>query len=109
MNFSHSILFPFSAKFIFECVLSGEKTQEGHLNFQPLVCDLKYEGLQIQMNNLFNGNEAATRATNAAINQNIQLFLDQIGPTFSASLVQSVQYLPNQVWSNLDYNEVFPL
>lgn len=102
----------FSAKYAFECAMTGNKVRSGpssHIIFEPMVCELHLEGVRIQLNNLFNGNEAAQRATNDAINDNINLFVDDIKPTLLSGLIKKFTDIANRITRTFEYSELFPV
>lgn len=105
-------MFLFSANYAFECAMTGNKVRNGpssHIVFEPIVCELQVQGVMVKLENLFHGNEAAERATDAAINDNIELFVDDIKPTLVSGLAQKFTEIANRVTSSFEYSELFPV
>lgn len=100
------------ANYQFECVLAGEKKytedQKEHLVFKPLECTVDVGGATVRLEDLFGGDTTIGNATNAVINDNVGIFIDEVKPAILKSLTAIFTEISNKITSKFEYSELFP-
>lgn len=70
---------------------------------------IKSANLKVYFHNLFNGQKALEQAANEVINQNIELFKDEVFPPIEKNLSKLLLKLSTQIFDSAPYNEFFPI
>jgi hypothetical protein len=68
----------------------------------------KFEKVTIYMDNLFNGNKGLADIGNQVVNENQQVFLDEIIPVVEKSLGKKFKKVANDIFKLASYDEFFP-
>lgn len=89
----------------------GHKEKRGaeeFLHFDPFTVRLRVGQSSISLTNLFNGDPVLGPATNRVINENSQVFLQEISPVLEKSLADLFTEMANKITSKFTYQELFP-
>lgn len=62
----------------------------------------------IRLENLFNGDPVLGRATSDAINDNADIFVNEIKPNLQNALSEKFTNIANKITLRFTYNELFP-
>lgn len=68
----------------------------------------KFENIKIYLDNLFNGNKDLSNVGNQIVNENQDIFLDEIIPVVEKSLAKKFKKVANDVFKLASYDEFFP-
>ncbi|XP_050665604.1 protein takeout-like isoform X2 [Leptidea sinapis] len=79
-----------------------------YLNFDPMKVKLRVGESFIYLTNLFDGDPVLGPATNRVINDNSQVFLQEISPVLEKSLADIFTEMANKITSKFTYKELFP-
>lgn len=73
-------------------------------------CDISIKSAKVRVYffDLFKGNKALEVTANDVINQNIDLFVGEIYPSFEQVLAKRLLKITNQIFSLASYNEILP-
>lgn len=63
---------------------------------------------RIRLENLFNGDRTLGEIGNQVINENSQLFVDEMIPGFEKSLSKTFLEIANDVLTDVTFDEMFP-
>lgn len=91
--------------------MRGHKQKIGedeHLQFDPFKVKLRVGQSSIYLTNLFDGDPVLGPATNRVINENSQVFLQEISPVLEKSLADLFTEMANKITSKFTYKELFP-
>lgn len=95
----------------FSCILKGNKikrNENNYLQFEKMKCNLNVGKVSIYLDNLFNGNVLLGQATNAAINDNIHFFFEEMKPNISDAITKRFTDIANKITLTFKYEELFP-
>ncbi|CAH1118060.1 unnamed protein product [Phaedon cochleariae] len=79
-----------------------------HLQFQKFTIHLNVEKSYLYLANLFSGNRNIGRATNQVVNDNSDLFLNEIMPNLESALADKFTEVANIICKTFAYDELFP-
>lgn len=68
----------------------------------------KFDKVQIYLDNLFNGNKELSEAGNQIVNDNPDIFTDEIIPIVEKSLAKKFRSIANGVFELASFDEFFP-
>ncbi|RVE47051.1 hypothetical protein evm_008333, partial [Chilo suppressalis] len=91
--------------------MKGHKETRGdeeYLQFDPFKVRLRVGQSSIYLTNLFDGDPVLGPATNRVINENSQVFLQEISPVLERSLGELFREMANKITSKFTYKELFP-
>ncbi|XP_030022925.1 protein takeout [Manduca sexta] len=91
--------------------MRGHKETRGedeYLQFDPFKVKLRVGQSSIYLTNLFDGDPVLGPATNRVINENSQVFLQEISPVLERSLADLFTEMANKITSKFTYKELFP-
>ncbi|PZC87299.1 protein takeout-like [Helicoverpa zea] len=91
--------------------MRGHKEKIGedeYLQFDPFKVKLRVGQSSIYLTNLFDGDPVLGPATNRVINENSQVFLQEISPVLEKSLADLFTEMANKITSKFTYKELFP-
>lgn len=91
--------------------MRGHKEKRGedeYLQFDPFKVRLRVGQSSIYLTNLFDGDPVLGPATNRVINENSQVFLQEISPVLERSLGELFREMANKITSKFTYKELFP-
>ncbi|XP_072935643.1 circadian clock-controlled protein daywake-like [Epargyreus clarus] len=91
--------------------MRGNKEKRGedeYLKFDPFKVKLRVGQSSIYLTNLFDGDPVLGPATNRIINENSQVFLQEISPVLERSLADLFTEMANKITSKFTYKELFP-
>ncbi|KAJ2943925.1 hypothetical protein O0L34_g8246 [Tuta absoluta] len=91
--------------------MRGHKEKRGadeYLTFDPFKVRLRVGQSSIFLTNLFDGDPVLGPATNRVINENSNVFLEEIRPVLERSLADLFTEMANKITSRFTYNELFP-
>ncbi|XP_026323428.1 protein takeout-like [Hyposmocoma kahamanoa] len=92
--------------------MRGHKEKRGDdefLKFDPFKVKLRVGQSSIYLTNLFDGDPVLGPATNRVINENSNVFLEEIRPVLERSLAELFTEMANKITSKFTYKELFPL
>lgn len=69
---------------------------------------IKIGPAQVRLDNLFNGDPLLGRATNEVINENVDIFLNEIIPNLEDALATKFTDIANKITKRFTYKELFP-
>ncbi|XP_068903387.1 protein takeout-like isoform X2 [Tenebrio molitor] len=95
----------------FDCILKGKKVQKDgqeYLKFDKMRLKLHIGHSRISLGNLFHGDPVIGRATNDVINDNTDLFINEIKPVLENSLAEKFTDIANKITLKFTYKELFP-
>jgi hypothetical protein len=67
---------------------------------------MKFTAVPIYLDNLFNGNKELSETGNKALNENIDLLLDDIIPAVEQSLAKKFKYSTNIIFNLAPFDEI---
>lgn len=79
-----------------------------YVKFDNLVMKVTVGAAKFHLENLFNGDRTLGEIGNAVINENSQLFVEELIPGFEKSLSKTFLEIANDVLTNVTYDEMFP-
>lgn len=85
-----------------------KRGEEEYLLFDPFKVRLRVGQSSIDLTNLFDGDPVLGPATNRVINENSQVFLQEISPVLERSLGELFTEMANRITSKFTYKELFP-
>ncbi|KAJ0181377.1 hypothetical protein K1T71_003462 [Dendrolimus kikuchii] len=85
-----------------------KRGEEEYLIFDPFKVKLRVGQSSIDLTNLFDGDPVLGPATNRVINENSQVFLQEISPVLERSLGELFTEMANKITSKFTYKELFP-
>lgn len=92
--------------------MKGHKLQRDdkeYLEFDRMKVKVKVGSSQVRLENLFNGDKILGRATNLAINDNVDVFIEEIMPNLQKALSDKFTTIANKITTRFTYDELFPL
>ncbi|KAB0798684.1 hypothetical protein PPYR_09677 [Photinus pyralis] len=95
----------------FDCTLNGNIIQNdgrNHLLFEKLICKLRIGEKKLRLDNLFAQNPILAEATKGIIDDNTEVFFNEIRPGLQDSLDQKFTDLANRITMAFTYEELFP-
>lgn len=101
----------FSEDYACNVTMRGHKEKRGekeYLIFDPFKVNLRVGQSSIDLTNLFDGDPVLGPATNRVINENSQVFLQEIRPVLERSLGELFTEMANKITSKFSYEELFP-
>lgn len=101
----------FAADYSFDCVMKGHKVKqngEDYLKFDKMRLRLNIGKSSLHLGNLFNNDPLLGRATNDVINENSDLFLNEIKPNLENALAEKFTDIANKITLRFTYKELFP-
>ncbi|KAF5296323.1 hypothetical protein FQA39_LY12540 [Lamprigera yunnana] len=105
---------PFEANvtdYHFECIMKGEKVkrnENNYLEFEKMKCNLVIGEVSVFLGKLFEQNPAISKATNDVINDNAQVFFEEIKPGLLNALTEKFTDIANKITLTFTYEELFP-
>lgn len=63
---------------------------------------------KFRLDNLFNGDKTLGDIGNTIINENAQIFLEELIPGFEKSLSKTFKEIANDILNEVTYDEMFP-
>ncbi|KAH1024378.1 hypothetical protein HUJ05_003869 [Dendroctonus ponderosae] len=98
--------------YVFNCLFKGDKVQRNnqtYLHFRKFTITLFTGKSHLHLGNLFGENGAIlSEATNTLIQENSELFIDEIRPVLEESLAQKFTTIANSITSRFSFDELFP-
>lgn len=91
--------------------MKGHKiNKEGsdYLKFDKMRLRLNIGKSTLHLGNLFNNDPLLGRATNDIVNENSDLFINEIKPVLENSLAEKFTDIANKITLKFTYNELFP-
>lgn len=91
--------------------MQGHKiTNDGkeYLHFDKLNIKLTVGNTRFKLDNLFNGNPALGTLANDVINQNSDLFIEEIKPALEKSMSDIFTEAANNILNKFTFDELFP-
>lgn len=85
-----------------------EKDGTNYLQFDPMKCELGVGKVFLYLQNLFNGNPILGQATNAVINENSDIFFEEIKPNLVHAISKTFTNIANKITLAFKYEELFP-
>ncbi|XP_059049165.1 protein takeout-like [Achroia grisella] len=85
-----------------------KRGEEEYLQFDPFRVKLRVGQSSIYLTNLFDGDPVLGPATNRVINENSQVFLQEISPVLERSLGELFTEMANKITSKFTYKQLFP-
>ena len=101
----------FLANYYFDCILKGNKIKkdgEDYLKFDKMRLRLRIGESKITLGNLFRDDPVIGKATNEVINDNTDLFINEIKPLLENSLAEKFTDIANKITLQFTYKELFP-
>ncbi|GLV39163.1 uncharacterized protein CBL_06214 [Carabus blaptoides fortunei] len=84
------------------------KDEKEYLQFDKLNIKLKVGQTRFKLDNLFNGNPALGTLANDVINQNSDLFIEEIKPALEKSMSDIFTEAANNILNKFTFDELFP-
>lgn len=84
------------------------KDGKEYVKFDNLFFKVSVGGAKFHLENLFNGDPTLGEIGNAVINENSQIFLQELIPGFEKSLSKTFLEIANDVLTDVTYDEMFP-
>ncbi|KAJ3654889.1 hypothetical protein Zmor_014042 [Zophobas morio] len=97
--------------YYFDCILKGNKIKkdgEDYLKFDKMRLRLRIGESKITLGNLFRDDPVIGKATNEVINDNTDLFINEIKPLLENSLAEKFTDIANKITLQFTYKELFP-
>lgn len=92
--------------------LAGKKVpgKDGleYVKFGNLSLKVTVGGGKFRLENLFNGDPTLGEIGNQIINENAQIFIDELIPGFEKSLSKTFVEIANDILTEVTYDEMFP-
>ncbi|KAG5900738.1 hypothetical protein JTB14_038256, partial [Gonioctena quinquepunctata] len=85
--------------------INGQK----HIQFQKFTFHFTIEKSHLYLGNLFSQDPKLGTATNDVINDNADVFIDQLRPALESSLADKFTEAANGICRTFTYDELFPL
>ncbi|XP_055295483.1 protein takeout-like [Sitodiplosis mosellana] len=79
-----------------------------YVKFGNLQIKVSVGGAKFRLENLFNGDRTLGEIGNTVINENAQLFLEEMIPGFEKSLSKTFLEIANDILTEVTYDEMFP-
>lgn len=79
-----------------------------YVKFDQLLMKVTVGKSRIRLENLFNGDRTLGEIGNQVINENSQLFVDEMIPGFEKSLSKTFLEIANDVLTDVTFDEMFP-
>ncbi|KAF2892624.1 hypothetical protein ILUMI_13551 [Ignelater luminosus] len=95
----------------FECKLKGNKIKrdgEEYLEFEKMKLKIEVGTSSIRLENLFNGDPVLSKATSDAIDDNADIFVNEIKPNLQNALSEKFTNIANKITLRFTYKELFP-
>lgn len=85
-----------------------QKDGQTFMKFEKFLVKIQVNNSQIHLDNLFNGDPTLGQIGNQFINDNIQLFLDEVTPGLEKSLADTFTEVANDILKGATLDEIFP-
>lgn len=82
---------------------------KNYLQFEKFDIKLYIEKSHINLARLFARDPVLGRATNEVVNENSELFINEIKPSLELSLAEKFTNIANTITRSFTYEELFPL
>ncbi|KAF5285657.1 hypothetical protein FQR65_LT13087 [Abscondita terminalis] len=95
----------------FDCKLKGNKivkNGEEYLEFEKMKLKIEIGNSSIRLDNLFNGDPVLGKATSDVVNENSDLFMNEILPNLQQALSEKFTTIANKITLRFTYKELFP-
>lgn len=79
-----------------------------YVKFDVLNMKVSVANAKFRLENLFNGDRTLGEIGNTIINENAQLFLEEMIPGFEKSLSKTFLEIANDILTDVTYDEMFP-
>lgn len=79
-----------------------------YVKFGNLHIKVTVGGAKFRLENLFNGDRTLGEIGNTVINENAQLFLEELIPGFEKSLSKTFLEIANDILTEVTFDEMFP-
>ncbi|XP_031622988.1 protein takeout [Contarinia nasturtii] len=79
-----------------------------YVKFGNLSIKVSVGGAKFRLENLFNGDRTLGEIGNTVINENAQLFIEELIPGFEKSLSKTFLEIANDILTEVTYDEMFP-
>lgn len=79
-----------------------------YVKFDQLLMKVSVGKARFRLENLFNGDRTLGEIGNQVINENSQLFIDEMIPGFEKSLSKTFLEIANDVLTDVTFDEMFP-
>lgn len=79
-----------------------------YVHFDQLLIKTSIGKARFRLENLFNGDRTLGEIGNAVINENSQLFVEEMIPGFEKSLSKTFLEIANTVLTDVTFDEMFP-
>lgn len=79
-----------------------------YVEFDQLLMKVSVGKSRFRLENLFNGDRTLGEIGNQVINENSQLFVDEMIPGFEKSLSKTFLEIANDVLTDVTFDEMFP-
>lgn len=79
-----------------------------YVKFGNLQIKVTVGGGRFRLENLFNGDRTLNEIGNTIINENAQIFLEEMIPGFEKSLSKTFVEIANDILTDVTYDEMFP-
>lgn len=79
-----------------------------YVKFGNLDMKVSVQNAKFRLENLFNGDRTLGEIGNTIINENAQLFLEELIPGFEKSLSKTFLEIANDILTEVTYDEMFP-
>lgn len=79
-----------------------------YVKFDQLLMKVSVGKSRFRLENLFNGDRTLGEIGNQVINENSQLFVDEMIPGFEKSLSKTFLEIANDVLTDVTFDEMFP-
>ncbi|GJQ84869.1 hypothetical protein Trydic_g489 [Trypoxylus dichotomus] len=92
-------------------VMKGNKIQnEGkeYLRFDKMKIKMQVGEVKLNIDNLFEGDSVVRMVSSNIVNENSELFLNEIQPNLEAALAEKFTDIANKITLKFTYNELFP-
>ncbi|XP_017780964.1 PREDICTED: protein takeout-like [Nicrophorus vespilloides] len=80
---------------------------EEYLKFDKMKLNVRLGAAQLRLENLFNGDKFLGDATNAIVNDNIDIFINEIKPSLENALSEKLTDIANRITLRFTYKELF--
>lgn len=79
-----------------------------YVKFDQLLMKVSIGNSRIRLENLFNGDRTLGEIGNQVINENSNLFVDEMIPGFEKSLSKTFLEIANDILTDVTFDEMFP-
>lgn len=112
-NFSHFLgVFRFleNARAVVRLIGNKVPREDGkeYVKFEHLLMKVSVGKARFRLENLFNGDRTLGEIGNRVINENSQLFVEEMIPGFEKSLSKTFLEIANDVLTDVTFDEMFP-